>query len=84
MTVYTKIYVLELVSHKWYVGSTYRTMEARLREHEEGYDPGPEGEQFKRVTGMTKNVSDGRSIRDHRPEIKQVSPYITFSGGLRL
>ena len=37
MTVYTKIYVLELVSHKWYVGSTYRTIEARLREHEEGY-----------------------------------------------
>ncbi len=37
MTVYTKIYVPELVSHKWYVGSTYRTMEARLREHEQGY-----------------------------------------------
>ena len=37
MSLHTKIYVLELNNNKWYVGSTYRELYARLEEHEQGY-----------------------------------------------
>ena len=37
MSLHTKIYILELKRNKWYVGSTYRELYARLEEHEQGY-----------------------------------------------